>query len=53
MLIWRPNCAGIFNLVPQTAGIYGNPRVDTLAVAILIELLYPVKFSIFAAHMGL
>ena len=32
-------CRNIQSLTPQTASIYGNPRVDTLAAAILIEQL--------------
>ena len=40
-------------LTPQTAGICGNSRVDTLAAATLIKQLYPVKCTIFAAHTGL
>ena len=30
-------CRNIQSLTPQTAGIYSNPRVDTLTAAALIE----------------
>ena len=41
-------CRNIQSLTSQTAGIYGNLRVDTLTAAALIEHLYPVKYAIFS-----
>ena len=40
-------------LTPQTAGMYGNLRVDTLTVAALIKQLYPVKYAIFSTQTEL
>ena len=33
--------------------MYGSLRVDTLAAAMLIEQLYPIKYAIFSAQTGL
>ena len=33
--------------------MYGNLRVDTLAAAVLIKQLYPVKYAIFSIQTGL
>ena len=40
-------------LTPKDAGCLGSPRLDTLAAAMLLEALLPVKFAIFNVNSGL
>ena len=34
-------------------GMLGNPRVDTLVATAFLELMYPVKYTIFSTNKGL
>ncbi len=43
----------IQSITPYDAGILGNSKVDTLAAAAFLEVLYPVKYAIFLVEQGL
>ena len=43
----------IQSIIPKNSGRYSSLRVDTLAAAVFIEVLYPVKYTILLAEQGL
>ena len=46
-------CRDIQSITLKLASLYDNLRFDTLAAAAFIELLYPVKYTIFSVNEDL
>ena len=46
-------CRDVQSITLKEAGILDSLRVDILAVAAFIELIYPIKYTIFNVSTGL